>query len=1159
MAAATSNLADLLRDAAQGACIAERDALEHLPAAALAPMMVTAEALTLIGFGQRVSYSRKVFIPLTQLCRDVCHYCTFAHSPRNLSEPYLSHEQVLALARAGEQAGCKEALFTLGDKPELRYRVAREGLASLGAASTLEYLERMARTVLEHTGLLPHLNPGLLTPADLQRLRPVAASMGLMLESSSPRLCARGGPHFGSPDKLPERRLATLRAAGELGIAMTTGLLIGIGESRLERIESLLLLRRLHQQFGHLQELIIQNFKPKIGTRMATVPEASLEEQLWTIAVARLLFGPGMSIQAPPNLRRGALECLIRAGINDWGGVSPVTPDHVNPEAPWPQIAELAASTAAAGRQLVERLALVPSFAREPERWTDPQVATRIRRLSDSRGCARSDGWFAGAAASLPSAAWQWIAPLGARHARASAQGPGDLRATLDAATRGQELAEHELTALFDVEGEELQAVLRAADELRARTVGDEVTFVVNRNINYTNICSYHCGFCAFSKGRSAATLRGPGYNLELDEVARRTREAADAGATEVCLQGGIHPSFTGDTYLGIVAAVREAAPNMHVHAFSALEIRHGAATLGLPLLEYLERLKAAGLSTLPGTAAEILDDEVRAVICPDKLTTQEWLSVIASAHRVGLRTTATIMFGHVEGPRHWARHLLQIRRLQAATSGITEFVPLPFVHMEAPLWRRGRARSGPTLREALLMHAIARLALHPLVTNIQASWVKMGPEGLALCLNAGANDMGGTLMNESITRAAGGVNGQQFDSAQMRELARRIGRPVRQRNTLYGSPPAPAVLNDLEQAEVEIGAPIKAWEQVGCAEDIFARSMLRLGYKASAEQFAPSQLLEFALLAEQRGFDSVFISDHFQPWRHEGGHAPFSLAWLGALGACSSRLIMGTSVLTPTFRYRPAIVAQAFATLGCMYPGRVILGLGSGESLNEVPAIGIAWPEQKERTARFKEAVRLIRALWTQERLSFDGRYYRTLNATIYDRPTPPPPLYVAAAGPVLAKFAGEIADGFICTSGKGESLYRDVLVPNVSAGIQAASRDAGAVEMTLEVKVSFDTDAGRAREDTRHWAVLALSPEEKSGVDDPLELQRLADALPAERTAQRWIVSSDPDEQVEKIRPYVALGFRHLVFHAPGADQGRFIELYAAQVLPRLRRALG
>jgi FO synthase len=781
MAHASSGLAALLQTIAAGHRPTAEEATSWLIPAQAAQLMPSAESLTLEGFGETVTYSRKVFIPLTQLCRDVCHYCTFAKAPRSLRGAYLTADEVVAIARAGQAAQCKEALFTLGDKPEARYSVARRSLDALGAASTLEYLERMARLVLEQTGLLPHLNPGVMDAADLQRLRPVSASMGLMLESASRRLCERGGPHFGSPDKLPARRLATLEAAGELRIPMTTGLLIGIGETRLERVESLLALRAVHAAHGHLQELIIQNFRAKPGTRMHAAPEPDLEEQLWTIAVARLLFGPEMSIQAPPNLQPQALAALVRAGINDWGGVSPVTPDHVNPEAPWPHLADLAQATAACGRDLVERLALAPRYAARPEAWTDSAMTTRVRRFSDSRGFARPDLWYAGSGCELPAAALPRRSGAGLR-----------TRALIQAARAGHALSEADIVRLFSVEGRDLDELIGAADRLRHESVGDTVTYVVNRNINYTNICLYHCGFCAFSKGRGAMDLRGPAYNLELDEVARRTVEAAAAGATEVCLQGGIHPSFTGETYLAIVRAVKAAVPGMHVHAFSPLEVQHGASTLGLSLAAYLERLHRAGLSTLPGTAAEILDDEIRDIICPDKLHTEEWLNVIATAHEVGLRTTATIMFGHVEQPVHWARHLRRLRALQERTGGITEFVPLPYVHMEAPLWRKGRTRSGPSLREAVLMHAVSRLVLHPLISNIQTSWVKMGPEGAALCLQAGANDLGGTLMNESITRAAGGAHGQELDAAQLQTVARRIGRTARQRTTLYGNAAEP-------------------------------------------------------------------------------------------------------------------------------------------------------------------------------------------------------------------------------------------------------------------------------------------------------------------------------------------------------------------------------
>jgi FO synthase len=757
--------------------------MERLERSDAAALLAAAEESTLAGHGRAVTYSRKVFIPLTQLCRDVCHYCTFAKSPRGLANPFMTVEQAVAIARAGASAGCQEALFTLGDKPELRYSVARRFLEAQGCETTLDYLAAVAREVHARTGLLPHLNPGVMTRPDLEKLRPVSASMGLMLESAAERLSARGGPHWGSPDKRPSVRLATLEAAGEAAVPFTTGLLIGIGETRRERIEALLAVRSLHRRFGHIQEVIIQNFRAKPGTRMADAPEPSLEEHLWTIAAARLLLGPDMSIQAPPNLRPGALAALVRAGVNDWGGVSPVTADHVNPEAPWPHLESLAEQTRAAGRVLLERLAIAPPYARQADRWVDESLRTAVVRRADSGGRARLEKWHAGGGDPVPESAKGWLAG-GAGDGGTEASSA--VRYILDRARRGEDLSEGEVVALFQTEGADLIAVLRAADALREEAVGSTVTYVVNRNINYTNICLYHCGFCAFSKS-GPKSLRGAAYLLDLDEVARRTAEAWDRGATEVCLQGGIHPSFTGRTYFDIVAAVKGAAADMHVHAFSPLEITHGARTMGLSLETYLANLRAAGLSTLPGTAAEILDDEVRAIICPDKLNTAEWFDVMRAGHSVGLRSTATIMFGHVEQPCHWARHLLRLRALQQATGGFTEFVPLPFVHMEAPMWRKGLAREGPTFREAVLMHAVARLVLHPHIRNIQASWVKMGADGVGFCLRAGANDFGGTLMNESITRAAGGIHGQELTADRMREQAAAIGRPLAQRTTLYG------------------------------------------------------------------------------------------------------------------------------------------------------------------------------------------------------------------------------------------------------------------------------------------------------------------------------------------------------------------------------------
>ena len=770
------------------------EALEVLDAVPAQALQQAAEQLTLEGHGATVTYSRKVFIPLTQLCRDVCHYCTFAKAPRELASPYLALAQVEQIASRGAAAGCKEALFTLGDQPELRYARARAALRELGQPSTLAYLRDAAALVLARTGLLPHLNPGVMSAQDLQALRPVCASMGLMLESASARLGERGAPHWGSPDKVPAVRLRTLELAGELRIAFTTGLLIGIGETRRERLESLLAIRALHERHGHIQELILQNFKPKPGTRMRNAPEPALAEHLWTIAAARLIFGPEMSLQAPPNLQPEALAALVRAGVNDWGGVSPVTPDHVNPEAPWPQLTRLAASTRACGRTLRERLAITPAFARAPRRWLDQALVPRVLALADSSGRARVDSWAAGSARALPPQAPRLLLERGA------ASPP--IARILRRALRGSELTETEVVALFHAEGADLARVLGTADRLRSRVSGPAVTFVVNRNINYTNICLYHCGFCAFSKSGTKAA-RGPAYRLDLEVIAQRAAEAAARGATEVCLQGGIHPQFNGDTYLDIVAAVKAAVPQIHVHAFSPLEVTHGARTLGQSLECYLRRLKSAGLASLPGTAAEILDDEVRALICPDKVTTAEWLEVMAAAHAVGLRSTATIMFGHLEEPRHWARHLLRVRRLQSASGGFTEFVPLPFVHMEAPLYRQGRARPGPSFREALLMHAVARLVLHPLISSVQTSWVKMGRDGAALCLKAGANDLGGTLMNESITRAAGGVNGQEMTRAELQCIATAAGRPLKQRTTLYARS-AELARDVIEQSDAE-------------------------------------------------------------------------------------------------------------------------------------------------------------------------------------------------------------------------------------------------------------------------------------------------------------------------------------------------------------------
>jgi FO synthase len=752
----------------------DSDLIAWIEQAPLDGLTAQAAAIRDTAHGRLVSYSRKVFIPLTKLCRDVCHYCTFAERPRAGHDAYLSRDAVLAIARAGADAGCTEALFTLGDKPELRYRAAREALAALGVSSTIEYLRDMCALVLRETGLLPHVNPGVMSRDEIAALRLVSASQGIMLESTSARLCEPGGVHFGSPDKRPEVRLETIRLAGELAVPFTTGILIGIGETRTERLESLLAIRDLHRAHGHIQEVIVQNFRAKPGTKRAQAPEPDLDDLLWSIAAARLILPPDIHVQAPPNLSPGVYGRLIEAGIDDWGGVSPVTADHVNPEAPWPAIDALAERTAAAGKVLVARLPVYPEFAHAAERWLAPAIATPVRRAMDSEGWARVDSWAPGLT-TIPH-------PTPAQLNRVDPA----IADTVAKATEGHRLTEPDIVRLFAARDIDADHVMAAADALRRRISGDVIRYAVNRNINYTNICAYRCKFCAFSKGKTHEALRGPAYDLDLDEIVRRSIEAWDRGATEVCLQGGIHPDYTGRTYLGICRAIKSALPDMHIHAFSPLEVTQGAATLGLSVPDFLAELKQAGLGTLPGTAAEILDDEVRAIIAPDKVNTRQWLDVVGAAHRLGLRTTSTIMYGHIERPLSWARHLLALRDAQLETGGFTEFVPLPFVHMEAPMYLRGMARKGPTFREAVLMHAIARLALHPLITNIQTSWVKMGPQGAAACLNAGANDMGGTLMNESISRAAGTQHGQEFPPEDMEALIRSIGRIPEQRDTLY-------------------------------------------------------------------------------------------------------------------------------------------------------------------------------------------------------------------------------------------------------------------------------------------------------------------------------------------------------------------------------------
>jgi 7,8-didemethyl-8-hydroxy-5-deazariboflavin synthase CofH subunit/7,8-didemethyl-8-hydroxy-5-deazariboflavin synthase CofG subunit len=753
--------------------------------------------------GTRVTYSPKVFIPLTRLCRDRCGYCTFATAPHHIPAPYLTPDQVVAIAEKGAESGCHEALFTLGEAPEERYPEARDWLTAHGYDSTIAYLVDVAGRVLETTGLLPHANAGAVSRDDLAALRAVAPSQGMMIESLRPDLTA----HRGAPDKAPARRLATLEWAGELAIPFTTGILVGIGESEVDRIAALEAIAASHRRHGHVQEVIVQNFLPKPGTTMRSAPPCPHDEHVRATALARLILPGDVHVQAPPNLSDGdELADLLDAGIDDWGGVSPVTPDHVNPERPWPAVDTLREVTEGRGLALAPRLTVYPSWADDPERWLDPATRFPVLDRSDAESLGRDD----------PGAVWPErhrsaanvgtgaeVVQIGRRslawYSGADRHPPALLPATpratgavaevLDGVRAGHEVGEDEIVTLFSARGPEVAAIAGAADQLRAATVGNIATYVVNRNINYTNVCTFRCTFCGFSKGPLSLNLRGAPYLLGLDEIAARAVEAAERGATEVCLQGGIHPSFDGDFYVDVLRAVKDAAPGIHVHGFTALEVTEGAKRLGEPLETYLTRLKDAGLGSLPGTAAEILDDEVRAVLCPDKVDTEEWLDAHRTAHRVGLRSNVTIMFGSIERPVHWARHLIRTRALQTETGGFTEFVPLPFVHMAAPVYLKRAARRGPTWRESVLMHAIGRIAYSGHIDNIQASWVKLGQDGARQLLSAGVNDLGGTLMDENISRAAGAAHGQLATPEELRALAESAGRVARERTTLYGSP----------------------------------------------------------------------------------------------------------------------------------------------------------------------------------------------------------------------------------------------------------------------------------------------------------------------------------------------------------------------------------
>ena len=781
---------------------------------ALQDLLAVASRLKDLGHGKTVTYSRKVFIPLTMLCRDRCHYCTFAKPPAKLEAPFLTPEEAVDIARAGQSQQCKEALFTLGDKPEDRYPVAAEWLRARGYHSTLDYVRAVCIKVIEQTGLLPHLNAGLMSWEEMARLKHVSASMGLMLETSSPRLSERGGPHFGSPDKTPARRLRTMEDAGRLSIPFTTGILVGIGETLEERAESLFAIRDVHRKFGHIQEVIVQNFRAKPATVMRTAPEPGEEEFLAAVATARVVLGPYMSVLAPPNLSDPGYERLLDAGINDWGGVSPVTPDHVNPEAPWPRLLDLERRTAEKGHRLRERLTVYPRFALKADPWLAGKMQAPVRALLGLDG-------FAVQGRSPQPIPWQdpevrWkprTTPLAF-----AKKGPGvlrpdsmdvygdfdhitvtrewhmrprsapqrleaDTRSALSKAADGRAISDGEALSLFEAEGDALEALCRVADDLRRQAVGDVVTYVVNRNINFTNVCYTGCRFCAFAQRE----VDEESYTLSLEEVAGRAEEAWRNGATEVCIQGGLHPSLPGDFYFKILDTIAARTPGMHIHAFSPMEVLNGSTRLGISFEEFLAECRSRGLGTMPGTAAEILDDEVRWVLTKGKLPADTWEEIVKTAHSLGIRSSSTIMYGHVDAPPHWVAHIRRLRRIQQETGGFTEFVPLPFVHQNSPIYLAGKARPGPTFEDNRRMHAVGRVLLHGAIPNVQVSWVKMGLDYCKAMLRGGANDFGGTLMEETISRMAGSEWGISKEPEELVAAIHDIGRVPAERTTVYG------------------------------------------------------------------------------------------------------------------------------------------------------------------------------------------------------------------------------------------------------------------------------------------------------------------------------------------------------------------------------------
>lgn len=782
----------------------ETDALLRAPLDSLLPVAAALRDEGLVDAGRPgvVTYSRKVFVPLTTLCRDRCHYCVFVDTPGQLNllrkPAYMSPEQVLTVVRQGQALGCKEALLTLGDRPEERWPEARAWLDAHGFASTIDYVAHIARLITAETGMLVHANPGVMHPDELAALRPVSPSMGMMLETTSRRLFEEPGQvHFGSPDKDPDLRLSVIDDAGAAGIPFTTGILVGIGETVRDRAESLVAMRDRHDRHGHVQEIIVQNFRAKPRTAMQGAPDADLAEYVAAVATARLVFGPRMRIQVPPNLSDpGELGLLIAAGIDDWGGVSPLTADHVNPERPWPQIDDLAAQTAAHGYTLRERLTAHPEFVRDAARWIDPALHAPLRALADAEGLAADVTPHAslpgsahaetsggrGTEGGLPLDVASSARPSSSAHPGSTPSAHPGSHAGVPGGVPGSDLGVRRLAEraasdplslddadwvrLLRTTGAELDDLTAAADDARRYTVGEPITLVQNRNLTSTGLRR---------TGRTA-----PG-EFDLDDATAIAADAAALGATEICIQGALRGDEDPAGYLDLVRAVKRGAPGIHVHAYRPLDVRDLADRGGLGLAGALAALREAGVDTVPGTGVKVLSERVRALVAPGDLEIDHWVEGITAAHHAGFRSTSVLFYGHVETAEERIAHLRRLREIQTETRGFAEFVPIPLPGGDVPL-----VADRAPIDEHRAMVAVSRLMLSGSIPHVQIPWTRVGRDTAAVLLRSGGDDLGGTLYDGRVRPDTGIEQGIELPVAAAERIARSLMRPFRLRTTDY-------------------------------------------------------------------------------------------------------------------------------------------------------------------------------------------------------------------------------------------------------------------------------------------------------------------------------------------------------------------------------------